>query len=269
MNKTAPITASLIVSTYNWPDALKLCLNSIRAQAVLPAEVIIADDGSGEDTASLIRVQAKNFPVPLIHVWQTDDGFQLAKIRNKAIATATSSYLIQVDGDQILEKHFIKDHLAFSKKGTFVSGTRVQLSQELSSGLLSRQDFQVSVFAKGITNFSNGIRFSPLSYFLAQRYKAKDIPYVRGCNMAFWKSDLAIVNGYNEALIGWGREDSDLAIRLINSGIKKRIFKFGAVLYHLFHHETPRENISVNDSILHHTIEYGIKSCKTGLSQYL
>jgi glycosyltransferase involved in cell wall biosynthesis len=262
-------STSLIVATYNWPEALNLCLTSILNQTLMPDEIIIADDGSSSATGTLIESYRQQFKVPLIHVWQKDEGFQLSKIRNKAIAEASKDYIIQIDGDLILEKHFVKDHLDFSKPGTFVSGTRIQMSPKLSGELLQRKRVKVSVFSKGITNLSNGIRLSFLSRFLAGRYKARDLTYVRGCNMAFWRTDLLEVNGYNESIKGWGREDSELAIRLINSGKKKNILKFGAAAFHIYHPEVPRQNLRSNDMILENTIEKGIRICETGLNQYL
>ena len=262
-------SVSLIVSTYNWPEALNLCLLSIIAQTVLPAEVIIADDGSGTETQRLIEKYQEKFPVPLIHVWQKDEGFQLSRIRNKAIARASGSYIIQIDGDLILEPHFIADHIGFSKPGTFISGTRVQMSDALSQNLMKQKSTDVSVFSKGITNFSNGLRFSLLRNFLAARYKAKQITYVRGCNMAFWKTDLLKVNGYNESIVGWGREDSEIAVRLVNAGVKKRILKFGAVVFHIYHPELARQQLLANDTILNECIKNGTQTCVSGLSKYL
>lgn len=260
---------SLLVATYNWPEALNLCLMSILEQTVMPNEIIIADDGSAAQTRELIESYQTLFKVPLIHVWQEDNGFQLARIRNKAIARAANDYIIQIDGDLILEKHFIQDHIKFSKPGTFVSGTRIQLSAPLSAKLISSRSISVSIFSKGITNLSNGLRLPLLRKFFAERYKANQPAYVRGCNMAFWKTSLLEVNGYNESIVGWGREDSELAIRLINSGTAKRILKFGAAAFHIWHKEAARQNLTENDTILSDTIKNQTKICKTGLDQYL
>lgn len=262
-------STSLIISTYNWPEALNLCLLSILSQTVLPNEVIIADDGSNAQTAGLVAYYQKKFPIPLIHVWQEDQGFQLSKIRNKAIAKASAEYIIQIDGDLILEKNFIADHLSFSKKGTFVSGTRVQLSSVFSKGLITTNSINISIFSKGLVNRSNAVRLKPFREFLAERYKADDIAYVRGCNMAFWKTDLISVNGYNESFVGWGREDSELAVRLSNSGIKKRMLKFGAVTFHIHHREAQRQQLAANNDILNNAINLNTKTCIFGLSQYL
>jgi glycosyltransferase involved in cell wall biosynthesis len=142
---------SLIVSTYNWPEALNLCLISIGKQTLLPDEVIIADDGSTDKTLKLIEKHKRNFPIPIIHVWQPDDGFQLSKIRNKAIAASSQKYIVQIDGDLILEKHFIQDHVAFRKENTFVSGSRVIMNSDLSKKLIMLQKTNVPLTSKGVT----------------------------------------------------------------------------------------------------------------------
>ena len=103
--------ASLILTTYNWKEALFLSLQSALAQSLPPAQILIADDGSREDTAIMIEEIAKTSPIPLIHVWQEDQGFRLSKIRNEAIKKATTEYIIVSDGDMILHPLFVRDHL--------------------------------------------------------------------------------------------------------------------------------------------------------------
>ena len=54
-NFVAHMTTTLLISTYNFPVALNLCLESITRQIVQPDEVIIADDGSGKETQKLVE----------------------------------------------------------------------------------------------------------------------------------------------------------------------------------------------------------------------
>jgi glycosyltransferase involved in cell wall biosynthesis len=262
---------SLIISTYNWPDALNLCLKSVLQQTVLPAEIIIADDGSSETTRLLIEDFIHQSPVPVQHVWHPDEGFQLAKIRNRAIAKAMQPYLIQIDGDLILNPHFISDHLHIREQGYFVTGSRVLLSDVTSKALLQHGSIQVQKHHQGSKNFFNRFRNRMLRQFLSTRYKIGGINkyYVKGCNMAFWKRDLLKVNGYNESFTGWGREDSELAIRLINAGIKKKFLKMGATTYHLFHKEVSRESEETNIQRMNEAIMQEIKWANEGLSQYV
>ncbi|MBB5620250.1 glycosyltransferase involved in cell wall biosynthesis [Pedobacter cryoconitis] len=268
MSKPASPSVSLIVSTYNWPEALNLCLLSIIQQKVLPDEVIIADDGSAIETKILIEKYQESFPVPLIHVWQEDDGFQLSRIRNKAITKASKDYIVQIDGDLILEKHFIKDHKVFSKKDSFVSGSRVIMNEELSKKLIRSNKINISLASKGLVNVFNGVRIPMLSRRM-ENYRQEDIYYLRGCNMAFWRNDLLKVNGYNEAFTGWGREDNEIGLRLIHSGIRKRIIKFSAIVFHIYHPEKTRAGLNINDQLMQNTAEEKLTYCEKGLNQYL
>lgn len=241
---------------------------SIAAQSILPEEVIIADDGSGSETEALIKEFQNDFPVPLRHVWQADEGFQLARIRNKAIAKASGTYIVQIDGDLILHKSFIKDHFKFKKEGCFVTGSRVMLSKELSGQLLEKQSIKVSVLTKGVSNVFNGIRMPSLAKRM-MRYRNRDVMYVRGCNMAFWKKDIIAVNGYNESFIGWGREDNDIAVRLVNAGTAKRTLKHAGIVFHIYHPIKSRDDLEDNDKLLKEAIDSGVVYAQNGLSQHL
>jgi glycosyltransferase involved in cell wall biosynthesis len=260
---------SLNISTYNWPQALNLCLRSVKALKVLPDEVVIADDGSTDETRKLIEKFQQDFPVAIKHVWQPDEGFQLARIRNMGIAQSSHEYIIQIDGDLILHPMFVADHISFSQRGSFVGGSRVLLSKAISEKLIGTGNTNVSILNKGIRNRLNGLHFRPLTNYLSDRYKLNDIFYLRGCNMAFWRDDLVKVNAYNEELTGWGREDNEIAIRLVNSGIKKRTLKFGAITYHLYHPEDPKARLSRNEKLLKDAIETGKVYCEKGIDQYL
>jgi glycosyltransferase involved in cell wall biosynthesis len=263
------VKTSLNVSTYNWPQALKLCLLSIRAQKLLPDEVVVTDDGSKDDTQLVIKSFQENFPVPIKHVWQKDEGFQLAKIRNKGIAASSGDYIIQIDGDLILHPMFIADHVAFCKKGTFTGGSRVLLDYAYSNELLKNARINIKLFNPGVKNKLNGIRLPVLTKYLSASYKVNDIYYLRGCNMAFWRDDLITVNGYNEEIVNWGREDNEIAIRLVNSGVTKRSLKFGAVAYHIYHPESEKSEFKTNDDMLNLAIKMRHTACVKGLDQYI
>lgn len=248
-------TCSLIISTYNWPEALYLCLKSVLDQVYQPNEIIIADDGSTSNTANIIADIQKISKIPIVHVWQPDEGFQLSKIRNKAIKEAKYDYIIQVDGDIILHNMFVFDHLTFARKGTFLCGSRVSLPKERSENLLRTRNHRLTLQELPLGFALNGLRFPLLSQLLADTYKKNQLHVLRGCNMSFWRQDLLDVNGYNEDITGWGSEDFELAMRLINRKIGKRFIKFMGIVYHIYHVENSRQNKHKNNSILQQTIE--------------
>lgn len=260
-------SCSLIIATYNWPEALNLVLLSIQKQTILPNEIIIADDGSSSKTQMLIADFQKIFSIPLIHVWHEDKGFRLAKIRNKAIKIANFSYIIQIDGDTILHKNFVKDHIHFSKPNTFLSGSRVLLNKEVTVSSQISEKIHFNFFSKGIKNRFNAVYFPFIGNFLAKpSTEVSKVCYsVRGCNMSFWKEDLLMVNGYNQEMICWGREDSEISVRLLNLGKIKENIKFSAIQYHQYHKESVRTGLNMNHQILENSIQEKLIFCKEGI----
>lgn len=236
-------------------------------QSVLPSEIIIADDGSSDDTTQLINAWMTNSKIPIIHVWHPDEGFRLSEIRNKAILRVTFPYVIQVDGDVILHTKFIEDHLASAVPSAFLCGSRATLSAEISKKLLDGEKIRPSFSQIPIGFMLNCIRFPFLSHLLAPTFRINKIERLRGCNMSFWKEDLILVNGYNEDMMGWGPEDKELAVRLINSGVEKRSLKFSGIAYHLYHRETDRSNAASNRQLLKDTFAQKKKRAENGIKK--
>ncbi|AXT21286.1 glycosyltransferase [Flavobacteriaceae bacterium AU392] len=261
------MTSSLIISTYNWPEALSLMLKSIMFQKVLPDEMIIADDGSNENTRSVIEVYAKKITIPLIHIWQEDDGFRKATILNKAIAKATGDYIIQVDGDCILHPSFIKDHINFVEKNVYLFGSRVNIQESFLKELFKRRKVNFHLFSKGIKKRTRALHAPLFSMF----YKKNDLfsKKYRGCNTSFYKKDFIAINGYNENFEGWGREDSELALRFHNYGLKARRLRYRAILFHIFHNEKPKDRLELNNEIELNTIKNKVTWCENGIDSYL
>lgn len=264
-------SVTLILSTYNWPEALRLCLLSIKHQSILPTEVIIADDGSKDETKQLIKTFIQDFPVPIIHVWHPDEGFKLSQIRNKAIAKASSDYIIQIDGDVFLHKDFVKDHLRASKPNYLLQGSRVMLGQEYSTKILEEETPKFKLFESGNKRSENALRIPILSNYLLNRYKNRyPVYFARGANMSFWKKDILEVNGYDESYQGWGHEDSDLTLRLMNKGVKKSVIKFSAIIYHLYHPEVKDIELEKqNKRRMEETRDNGIVWTENGINKYL
>ncbi len=259
LKKQKPKTCSLIITTYNQKERLALVLDSVKNLEPLPDEVLIADDGSREDTAKLIQAYQKDFPCKLEHIWQEDEGFRAAASRNKAINASNSEYIILIDGDMILEKNFIGDHLNFASLKTILQGSRTILNKNESKELLSKNDFSLAFDKKGFKNQRN-IFLAKCVYKFSKLTKKffKKSQLVKGsktCNMSFYKSDFEAIEGFNEKFIGWGREDSEFVARfLFNDGVFKRL-KFNALAYHIYHEENSKNMLEINHQIYLETIK--------------
>lgn len=259
------IKASLLISTYNWPQALDLVFRSLLVQTKLPLEIVIADDGSKPETGKLIESYRNQFPVPIKHIWHEDEGFRKTIIMNQSVSKIEGDYIIQIDGDIILHPRFIEDHLNQAQEGFFIKGSRGMLSKQKSEEILKTKCIQISPFDKGLKSKINGTRFTWASrFFYGDPKKTNDL---RGCNFAVWKKDFIAVNGYNNSLTGWGHEDIELAARLVNSGIKRKQLKMSAVCYHLYHQLSSRKEEHTNMRTYDNAILNKILRCQNGYDE--
>lgn len=263
---------SLIITTYNWPAALEKVLQSVQWQSHLPNEVLIADDGSEASTGELIRRIQWDFPVPIKHFWQEDIRKRKTRINNIAITHAVYPYLIFIDHDIILHPEFIKDHLSLAQEGYFINGSRFLVDEASTRTFLERKTIIPADLRalKGI-NALNKVWIPFLMRLMAHTYQVGEnkIHIVRGCNMSFWKKDLVSVNGYDENYQGWGREDSDIALRLFHKGIKKQSIKFGGIGYHLHHKEGNKTDDDKYIAMMQEVMKTKSTWAKDGLDQHL
>ena len=258
---------SLIIATYNWKEALALVLATVRAQTVPPGEVLVADDGSRDDTRDLVAREAISFPVPLRHFWQEDAGFRKSRILNEAMARASGDYLIAIDGDMLIHPEFMRSHLRFAKRGWYIQGSRMMLGEASTARTFAAGRRAAGVFSPDVRNRINGIHAPFFSRF--SRGEPGPILRTRGCNISFWKDDIVRVNGYNEDMEGWGREDTELIARLMNSGVRRRNLKFAAVSYHLQHRERAKDADAANLELALNVVRDGITRCEHGIDHHL
>jgi glycosyltransferase involved in cell wall biosynthesis len=249
---------SIIVTSYNQAKTLELLFGSLDRQTFKNFEVIIADDGSSDHTSELCQ-QPRTFP--LRFVTQPDLGYRKSKILNQAIRCASFDYLIFLDADVILEKHFVQDHLSLRKPGHFVCGRRVDLGPEISkkislqhvrSGRFDRIGcgLVLSALKKDTVHLKRAMR---LSQFWIRNILGYHHPVdLLGSNFSIWKSDLTSVNGFNEDMESYWGEDGDLFIRLRNMGKISIGAKSICIQYHVYHHRrTPtQENVDRYQSLL-------------------
>jgi glycosyltransferase involved in cell wall biosynthesis len=263
---------SVIVTTYNRADALEAVLAALARQTDRQFEVVMADDGSGPATSAVIDRWRSRIGAPLNHVWQVDRGFRAAEIRNRAILASHGDYCIFLDGDCLVRLDFIARHRRLAEPGWFVTGNRVLLSPALTETVL-REGLHPDTWTagewvrerlRGGVNRLAAVPRVPLGP--ARKLTARQWRGARSCNLAVWRSDLDRVDGFDARFSGWGREDSDLLIRLIHSGVRRKDGRFATGVIHLWHAEADRARLSANDAIMDVTLSSTRTRAQLGLS---
>ena len=265
------LKVSVIITSYNWPEALGAVLDSIAKQKQLPHEVVIADDGSRQPTRELIERYQQDFPCPLVHVWHEDHGYQAAKIRNKAVVKASGDYLIFIDSDCLLRKNFVGQHLRLAKPGHFVAGNRVLLSEEFTAKVITDRIDVAAMKPFELQRNQVNRRWSllPLPMGLFRSVSARSWKGVKACNMSMYTSDFLAANGFEENFEGWGYEDSDLIVRLLHGGLKRISGRFAVTVIHLWHSTNKSQLEEGNWKRLQATIDSDRQQAQKGTSQYI
>jgi len=259
------LKTTLIITTYNWPKALELVLKSAEHQTHMPDEIIVADDGSGLETKKVVE----NFidKLPLTHLWHEDEGFRRTVILNKALAKADGDYIIQLDGDCIMHPQFIEDHYKNMQRNTFLYGSRVNIKKEFVENLYKTKNIVFPYGDARVKNKTRNFHHSWLQKLYSPSSKLSE--KLRGCNLSYFKKDIIAINGYNENMTGWGREDSEMAIRLLNKGIKGKRLRYGGIIYHIWHLVVEKSRLNINDSIQQKALDEKLTWCDEGLKKYL
>ncbi|NOT11142.1 MAG: glycosyltransferase family 2 protein [Methylococcaceae bacterium] len=266
---------SVIITTYNWPEALAASLQSLFAQVDHHFEILVADDGSSHATADMLKDRFFKGPVPLKHIRHDDRGFRAGTIRNKAVANSIGDYLIFIDGDCIVFPDFISTHRNLARQGYFVPGNRVLLSKPFTQAVLNKP---IALYELSFRNFflyrlaGKINRIAPLLRLPLgplRTIKPRHWQKAMTCNLGIWKQDFIEVNGFDELFEGWGYEDSDLVIRLIHNGVKRKEGRFAVPVLHLWHRQNDQSQHDQNLRRLMERLQQNdFIRAEKGLSQY-
>jgi glycosyltransferase involved in cell wall biosynthesis len=263
---------SVIVTTYNREDALESVLRSLSRQTDRGFEIVVADDGSGASTRALVDTFKPRIGVPLRHVWHEDKGFRAAKIRNFGILRSSGRYCVFLDGDCIARRDFVAAHRRLAEPGWFVTGNRLLLSAQATERVLKEKlEPEIWTATDWIRRRAAGeinrllplmaLPMGPLRKLAAGAWQG-----ARSCNLAVWRSDLDRVDGFDAAYDGWGREDSDLIVRLLHAGIRRKLGSFATGVIHLWHPEADRSGLETNDGRLGEVMSGERVRARSGMS---
>ena len=235
------IDISVIISTYNNPKWLQKVLWSFDVQTFNNFEVVIADDGSNEDTKLLIDSIASQVNYPIQHIWHEDNGFQKTIILNKATVASNGDYLVYTDGDCIARADFLQVHATRREPGYFLSGGYFKLPMDISE-IISETDIKqqhcfdikwLKQHGLKSTFKNNKITSKGLKESLLNSFTPTTATW-NGHNASGYKKDIISANGYDERM-QYGGEDRELGERLFNAGLKAKQIRYSAICLHLDH----------------------------------
>jgi glycosyltransferase involved in cell wall biosynthesis len=263
---------SVIVTTYNRDDALEAVLRSLARQTDADFEVVVADDGSGLATGELVDAWKAKVGHRVEHVWHQDRGFRAAEIRNRAVLASRGAYCIFLDGDCIARPGFVAIHRRLAERGAFVTGNRILLSRELTDKVLreklSPESWNIACWiterlSGGVNRLSALLRLplGPLRRLRRSAWRG-----ARSCNLAIWRGDLDRVDGFDADYSGWGKEDSDIIVRLLHAGVRRKDGAFATGIIHLWHTEADRASLPANERKLDGVVASDRIRAQRGLS---
>lgn len=244
--RRAKATLSVVVSTYDWPEALDAVLRALSEQSDERFDVVVADDGSGLETATVVEDWREVLGGRVEHVWQPHRGFRQALARNRGALAARGDYLVFLDGDAVPRRHFVRALKASARPGWFVAGRKLELSAALTDRVLSEKD---PIHRRGYSSWVRARRdatpLSTLSFRDRRRVGTHGVPEFEPHNRAYGfllgvaRRDFQEVNGFDTRYEGWGDEDVDFALRLRRLGLRCGHAGPDAVVLHFWH--PPRE----------------------------
>ena len=269
------MNVTVIFTTYNSPKWLEKVLWGFSFQTHKAFEIIIADDGSREETKSLIDELREKTALNIQHIWQEDKGFRKGRILNKAILAAKTEYIIFTDGDCIPRKDFVAVHVREAKKGCYLSGSYYKLPLPTSQ-LISKSDieagrcFDVKWLRKnGLPLYRKTLKIRANDFFAPILNKTTTTRCnLKGSNASAWRADLLKVNGYDERM-AWGGQDRELGVRLANSGVQPKHVRYNAICVHLDHSRGYKdaEMVASNKALRLNNDKKGVTVTEYGISQ--
>jgi glycosyltransferase involved in cell wall biosynthesis len=269
------VEPGVVIATYNWPQALELVLWGYAVQTHRPAEVVIADDGSGPATRALIERMRVETGLPLRHVWHEDRGFRKSEILNRALLAAETDYLIFTDGDVIPRDDFVATHVRYAAPGRYLCGMTVRLPPGVSARI-TPDDVRAGratelgwLRQQGFRPGRHALRFSRRRWWNTVLDALTPTPARwRGGNSSTWRAYLLAVNGFDMEM-GYGGQDAEIGERLDNLGIRPRRIRFRAVSVHLYH-ERPWRDDAVVEANRAHRVQVrarGVTRARRGIAE--
>lgn len=260
MKLNVPPRATLILSAADNPFALHLVLEGLSRQTRMPAEILIADDGSDQQTAAVVENWSRRLSCRIERFWFAHEFYRRSIAMNAVVRASTGDYLIFLDGDCVPHRRFVADHLRHAERGSFVQGRRGGIRARYVKRLGRQKIRPLQMFLRGqLYGLSRSVR-RPWA-----RVRVDAHCIIQGSNFAVWREDYFRVNGYDETIVGHHHADTEFAARLWNAGVKCKKVVGQAIAYHLDHPRVVRYLTATNERILERTRRDKRTRCDLGV----
>ena len=224
---------SVVLSTFDQPNALGFALTGYRRQTFRDFEVVVADDGSDEVTRAVVEEFRRAGDFPVKHVWQENRGFRKARIVNRGVLASEGRILVLTDGDCIPHSRFLEVHAGHCGENAFCTGGHVMLPadycRDLDREKVRSGDYETRMTSADRWHFRITHWKNLVGIWMGNLRK----PKVYGRNISVDREAFGAVNGYDNGFDGFGKEDSDLRNRLRRSGVRPVSLWGRAWVYHV------------------------------------
>jgi glycosyltransferase involved in cell wall biosynthesis len=262
---------SIIVTTYERPDNLRRVLASIAGQRGVDGnlEVIVADDGSRDETRVVVQRFRRQARFPVRFVTHEHRGFCPGRCRNEGVAASEAEYLLLLDGDCLIPPDHVRIHLDRRRRGIVRMGDCLRLSQAASSHVTDEMAIggKFQSLASSSERWRLRRRACSTWWYNARRHPGK--PALIGNNLGLWREDYERVNGFDENYVGWGCEDDDFGKRLRRAGVRLESILWWTNTYHLWHpiHPTAPARWSQGPNVEYYRRGFRLTRCGNGLTK--
>jgi len=268
---------SVVFTTYNSPKWLQKVLWGYSVQNYQDFDIVVADDGSTQETWEVLRAFERECVLKVQHIWQQDKGFRKCRVLNKAILQTDSEYIIFTDGDCIPRVDFVGEHVKNAEKGRYLSGSYFKLPMTTSQAItqdniLKQECFDIHWLRKnGLPRFKKTLKLRAPKVIAGVLNNITPTKCnLKGANASAWRSDLIRVNGFDERM-QWGGLDRELGVRLVNAGVKPKHVRYNAVCVHLDHSRGYKNSdmVKQNRALRVRNAKEGVVETDYGIAQLL
>ncbi|TQM78606.1 GT2 family glycosyltransferase [Saccharothrix saharensis] len=220
---------TVIVPTYNRRRLLELTLDSLAAQDLHRDrfEVVVVDDGSSDDTATMVRSFEERFD--LRYFYQPDEGYRVARARNVGIRHARGEVCVFVDSGVLLHSASLSAHVAAhdaTEEPLALNGYVYCFNLDNEDAGLIRKHVDVDDVDSTIASLARTGSWPDVREPFYERY-SDDFGHLPAPWLMYWTchasartEQVRAVGSYDEEFRTWGGEDLDLAYRLHRDGAR-------------------------------------------------